>query len=94
MTHAPTVFFAAARRLAQAFVSMLDLAQVPLHGSGWYGRWSPRAGAIRLTGGPAGRSDSFMRAVTYTRYGGPDVLRLADVPAPVPSDQEIGRAHV
>ncbi|WP_306206874.1 NAD(P)-dependent alcohol dehydrogenase [Actinoplanes sp. RD1] len=30
-----------------------------------------------------------MRAVTYTRYGGPDVLRLADVPAPVPGDREI-----
>jgi len=31
----------------------------------------------------------FMKAVTYTRYGGPDVLRLADVPAPVPGDQDV-----
>ncbi|XVV15866.1 NAD(P)-dependent alcohol dehydrogenase [Actinoplanes sp. CA-131856] len=30
-----------------------------------------------------------MKAVTYTRYGGPDVLRLADVPAPVPGDREV-----
>jgi NADPH:quinone reductase-like Zn-dependent oxidoreductase len=29
-----------------------------------------------------------MKAVTYTRYGGPDVLHLADVPTPVPGDQE------
>jgi NADPH:quinone reductase-like Zn-dependent oxidoreductase len=30
-----------------------------------------------------------MKAVTYTRYGGPDVLHLADVPAPVPGDQDV-----
>jgi NADPH:quinone reductase-like Zn-dependent oxidoreductase len=30
-----------------------------------------------------------MKAVTYTRYGGPDVVHLADVPAPVPGDQDI-----
>ena len=30
-----------------------------------------------------------MKAVIYTRYGGPDVLRLADVPAPVPGDREV-----
>lgn len=31
----------------------------------------------------------FMKAVTYTRYGGPDVLRLVDVPTPVPGDQDV-----
>jgi NADPH:quinone reductase-like Zn-dependent oxidoreductase len=30
-----------------------------------------------------------VRAVIYTRYGGPDVLHLADVPAPVPGDQDV-----
>jgi NADPH:quinone reductase-like Zn-dependent oxidoreductase len=30
-----------------------------------------------------------MKAVTYTRYGGPDVLRLADVPTPVPGDLDV-----
>ncbi|RSM51517.1 NAD(P)-dependent alcohol dehydrogenase [Actinoplanes sp. ATCC 53533] len=30
-----------------------------------------------------------MKAVTYTRYGGPEVLRLADVPMPVPGDQDV-----
>ncbi|MCW6007414.1 NAD(P)-dependent alcohol dehydrogenase [Micromonospora sp. CPCC 205371] len=30
-----------------------------------------------------------MKAVTYTRYGGPDVLHLADVPTPAPGDQEV-----
>jgi len=30
-----------------------------------------------------------MKAVTYTRYGGPDVLRLTDVPTPTPGDQDI-----
>lgn len=30
-----------------------------------------------------------MKAVIYTRYGGPDVLRLADVPTPVPGDQDV-----
>ncbi|HEX6379644.1 MAG TPA: NAD(P)-dependent alcohol dehydrogenase [Acidimicrobiia bacterium] len=30
-----------------------------------------------------------MKAVTYTRYGGPEVLRLADVPTPVPGDQDV-----
>ncbi len=30
-----------------------------------------------------------MRAVIHTRYGGPDVLRLADVPRPVPADDEV-----
>ena len=30
-----------------------------------------------------------MKAVTYTRYGGPDVLHLADVPTPVPGDQQV-----
>jgi NADPH:quinone reductase-like Zn-dependent oxidoreductase len=30
-----------------------------------------------------------MKAVSYTRYGGPDVLRLADVPTPVPGDQDV-----
>jgi NADPH:quinone reductase-like Zn-dependent oxidoreductase len=31
----------------------------------------------------------YMKAVTYTRYGGPDVLHLADVPTPVPGDQDV-----
>jgi NADPH:quinone reductase-like Zn-dependent oxidoreductase len=30
-----------------------------------------------------------MKAVVYTRYGPPDVLRLMDVPAPVPKDGEV-----
>jgi NADPH:quinone reductase-like Zn-dependent oxidoreductase len=30
-----------------------------------------------------------MKAVTYLRYGGPDVLQLAEVPAPVPGDQDV-----
>ncbi|GAA0916221.1 NAD(P)-dependent alcohol dehydrogenase [Virgisporangium aurantiacum] len=30
-----------------------------------------------------------MKAVIYTRYGEPDVLRLADVPTPVPGDREV-----
>jgi NADPH:quinone reductase-like Zn-dependent oxidoreductase len=30
-----------------------------------------------------------VKAVVYTRYGGPEVLRLTDVPAPVPGDREI-----
>lgn len=30
-----------------------------------------------------------MKAVTYNRYGGPDVLQLAEVPTPVPGDQEL-----
>jgi len=30
-----------------------------------------------------------VRAVVYTRYGGPEVLRLADVPTPVPGDHEV-----
>lgn len=30
-----------------------------------------------------------MRAVIAPRYGGPDVLRLAEVPAPVPADKEV-----
>jgi NADPH:quinone reductase-like Zn-dependent oxidoreductase len=30
-----------------------------------------------------------VRAVIYTRYGGPDVLRLADVPTPVPGERDV-----
>lgn len=30
-----------------------------------------------------------MKAVTYTRYGRPDVLHLADVPTPVPGEQDV-----
>ena len=30
-----------------------------------------------------------MRAVVYTRYGGPDVLHVAEVPMPVPGDQDV-----
>src|SRR5262252_3237722 len=30
-----------------------------------------------------------MKAVVYTRYGPPDVLRLADVQTPVPKDDEV-----
>jgi NADPH:quinone reductase-like Zn-dependent oxidoreductase len=30
-----------------------------------------------------------VKAVVYTRYGGPDVLHLADVPAPVPGDRQV-----
>lgn len=44
---------------------------------------------MRLTAWPAIRSDGCMKAVTYTRYGGPDVLRLADVPTPVPGDEDV-----
>jgi NADPH:quinone reductase-like Zn-dependent oxidoreductase len=31
----------------------------------------------------------FMKAVIYARYGGPDVLHLADVPTPVPGEQDV-----
>jgi NADPH:quinone reductase-like Zn-dependent oxidoreductase len=30
-----------------------------------------------------------VKAVIYTRYGGPDVLHLADVPTPVPGDRDV-----
>jgi NADPH:quinone reductase-like Zn-dependent oxidoreductase len=30
-----------------------------------------------------------MKAVVYTRYGPPDMLRLTDVPSPVPKDGEV-----
>ena len=30
-----------------------------------------------------------MKAVVYTRYGGPDVLRLADADTPVPGDGQV-----
>src|SRR6516162_8631271 len=30
-----------------------------------------------------------MKAVVYTRYGRPDVLRVTDVPTPVPEDDEV-----
>lgn len=30
-----------------------------------------------------------MKAVTYKRYGTPDVLQIADIPRPVPSDTEV-----
>ena len=30
-----------------------------------------------------------MKAVVYTRYGGPDVLRLADVGTPAPGDGQV-----
>jgi NADPH:quinone reductase-like Zn-dependent oxidoreductase len=30
-----------------------------------------------------------MRAITYSNYGSPDVLRLEDVPQPVPKDDEV-----
>ncbi|BFU45630.1 NAD(P)-dependent alcohol dehydrogenase [Krasilnikovia sp. MM14-A1004] len=36
-----------------------------------------------------GRSDGFVKAIVYTRYGGPDVLHLAEVPAPVAGDRQI-----
>lgn len=42
-----------------------------------------------MTVQPAKRSDGFMRAVTYARYGGTDVLHLADVPTPVPGDHDV-----
>jgi NADPH:quinone reductase-like Zn-dependent oxidoreductase len=30
-----------------------------------------------------------MKAIVYTEYGGPDVLRLADVAVPIPNDDEV-----
>ncbi len=30
-----------------------------------------------------------MKAITYARYGPPDVLQLRDVPRPVPKDDEV-----
>ena len=32
---------------------------------------------------------AFVKAVVYTRYGEPDVLHLADVPAPAPGDRDV-----
>ena len=42
---------------------------------------------VRPTGG-AGPSLSCMRAVQITRFGGPEVLDVVDLPDPVPGDGE------
>lgn len=42
-----------------------------------------------LTAQPASRSDGLVKAVIYSRYGGPEVLHLADVATPVPGDQDV-----
>ncbi len=33
--------------------------------------------------------DSFMKAVVHDRYGGPDVLQLADIPVPEPGKGQV-----
>src|SRR5690349_15130931 len=45
---------------------------------------------MRTDGPPGGRGrEQAMKAVVYTRYGPPDVLRLTDVEPPVPRDDEV-----
>src|SRR6516225_3411644 len=55
-------------------------------------RWSP-GGPDPEAAGRHGvgscRRRQAMKAVVYTRYGPPDVLRLMDVQAPVPKDDEV-----
>src|SRR6478735_11181142 len=42
-----------------------------------------------LTGLRHGRVGGDMRAVVYERYGGPDVLRMEDVPTPSPAAGQV-----
>lgn len=50
--------------------------------SGWSNRGSDSSGSVAL-------SSSVMRAVVLESYGGPEVLTLREVPAPVPGPDEV-----
>ncbi|HEY0140223.1 MAG TPA: alcohol dehydrogenase catalytic domain-containing protein [Thermoanaerobaculia bacterium] len=52
-------------------------------------RQSIRATSARTNGHPPGGRQSLMKAVVYEQYGGPDVLRFAEVPTPVPGPDEV-----